>query len=341
MQGLVAIAALVLLAVIAPGARAAGTPPPEYSEALVAGGFASPTALAFLPNGDLLVTEKGGALKRVSGGSVSTLTTLPTCTASEMGMLGIAVDPAFTTSGNGFVYLYKTLPGAGGCGTATGRFNQVVRLTFTAGAVTGGPTVLLSGIQTDGGNHDGGTLRIGPIDSKLYVSVGDTGIGDGGPPGASTNPYSQDLSHLEGKILRLELSGAPAAGNPFIGTPGARPEIWARGFRNPFRMGFDKAVGQPIRRRRRTVHARGDRRRAVSGGNYAWPRCEGTLPAGCQQPGDINPIFEYPRSGPGVVRRLGHRRNGRRQELRSLRRPVLLRRLRLEQDLAGAAERRP
>ena len=130
--------------------------------------------------------------------------------------------------------------------------------------------------------------------------MGDTGIGDGGAPGQSTNPYSQDLGALEGKVLRLELDGSPAAGNPFIGTAGARPEIYARGFRNPFRMSFDPQtgrlwaadVGQATIEEIDIVQA---------GGNYAWPRCEGTLPAGCQQPGDIDPVFTYPHSGTGAL----------------------------------------
>jgi Ca2+-binding RTX toxin-like protein len=101
-------------------------------------------------------------------------------------------------------------------------------------------------------------------------------------------------------VLRLELSGAPAAGNPFIGQAGARGEIWARGFRNPWRFDFDPQTGRLWL---------GDVGQAtleefdivVSGGNYAWPRCEGTLPTGCQQPGDIDPIFTYPHSGTGAL----------------------------------------
>ena len=122
----------------------------------------------------MLVTEKGGALKLVQGGAATTLTTVPVCTASEMGLLGIAIDPAFNT--NGFVYLYRTKPAPpSGCATSTGRFNQVVRVTMSGNTVVAGSlTELLTGIRTDGGNHDGGTLRIGP-DGKLWVSVGDTG----------------------------------------------------------------------------------------------------------------------------------------------------------------------
>ena len=291
-----AAAAVVLLALCAPGAAA--TPATDdYSEQVVASGLTQPTAIAFLPGERMLVTEKAGALKLVQGGTVTTLTTIPVCTASEMGLLGVAADPGFDS--NGFVYLYRSKPAAGGCASPTGRFNQVVRVTMSGNAVVAGSlTELLTGIRTDGGNHDGGALRVGP-DGKLWVSVGDTGIGDGGLPGESTNPYSQDPNALEGKILRLELDGSPAAGNPFIGQAGKRPEVYALGFRNPFRMGFDPQtgrlwagdVGQGTVEEIDVVQ---------SAGNYAWPRCEGTQPAGCQQPGDVDPVFEYLHSGAGV-----------------------------------------
>jgi glucose/arabinose dehydrogenase len=295
-SGLRLALALVAAVALAPATPAsAGTPPANFSDVAVATGFSQPTALAFLPSGKLLVTEKTGALKLVTGGTATTLTTIPVCTASEMGLLGIALDPGFDASG-GYVYLYRTKPTAGGCGSSAGRFNQVVRVTMVGEAVTPGSLVeLLSGIQTDNGNHDGGALRIGP-DNKLYVAVGDTGLGDAGAPGASTNPYSQDLGSLNGKVLRLELDGTPAAGNPFIGQPGARGEVYAYGFRNPWRFGFDPVtgslwagdVGQDTIEEVDIV---------TSGGNYAWPRCEGTLPAGCEQPGDVDPVFDYPHSG--------------------------------------------
>jgi glucose/arabinose dehydrogenase len=287
------VAALIAFLTLAPSAGA-GTPPAGFSDTAVVSGLTQPTAIAFLPSGKLLVTEKGGALKLASGGSAATLINIPVCTASEMGLLGIALDPNFAT--NGFVYLYRTKPAAGGCASATGRFNQVIRVTMTGETINSASlTELLTGIRTDNGNHDGGGLRVGS-DGKLYVSVGDTGLGDGGAPGASTNPYSQDLSSLNGKILRLELDGTPAAGNPFIGQAGARGEIFAYGFRNPFRFGFDPVtgglwagdVGQDTIEEVDIVGA---------GNNYAWPRCEGTLPVGCEQPGDVDPIFTYPHSG--------------------------------------------
>src|SRR5262249_28245772 len=186
---------------------------PGFQVTTFQGGLSTPTAIAFLPDGRMLITEKGGALKLSDGTSASTLITLGVCTDSEMGLLGVAVDPNF--SSNGFIYLYRT-DNSAGCGSSTGRFNQVVRVTMGSGGTVSPAslTVLLTGIRTDLGNHDGGCLRIGP-DGKLYASVGDTGLGDQVAPGNSTNPYAQDLSSLNGKILRLNLDGSIPADNPF------------------------------------------------------------------------------------------------------------------------------
>src|SRR6185369_16980308 len=186
-----------------------------------------------------------------------------------------AVDPSYAT--NGFVYLYRTKPGTPTTCSSSMRFNEVVRVQLTGSPPTfvgGSLTVLLTGARTDNGNHDGGVLRIGP-DGKLYVGVGDTGNGDNvGCPGSASNPYSQDLAALEGKILRLNLDGTIPGDNPFVSTVGARGEIFARGFRNPFRMGFDPANGNLW------VADVGDLAVeeidiVTSGGNYGWPHCEG------------------------------------------------------------------
>jgi glucose/arabinose dehydrogenase len=276
----------------------AGTPIAGFDDTQVVGSLSTPTAIAFLPDGRLLVTEKGGALKLVTSGVASTLVNVPVCGTSEMGLLGIAIDPSFAS--NGFIYLYRTNP-VNGCASATGRFNEVVRVTFASNAIDiGSLSVLLTGMRTDNGNHDGGVLRIGP-DGKLYVGVGDTGLGDNvGGPGTSTNPYSQDLNALEGKVLRLNLDGTIPNDNPFFGQVGKRGEIYAYGFRNPFRMGFDPQSGNLW------VADVGDLTVeeidvVTSGANYSWPYCEATLPSGCAQPGDVAPILTYPHSGTGSL----------------------------------------
>jgi hypothetical protein len=112
-----ALATLVVTLIAAPAARA-GTPVAGFSDTAVATGLASPTAVAFLPDGRLLVTQKGGALRLVDAGVATTLVTIPVCSASEMGLLGIALDPDFGS--NGFVYLYRTNQAPGGCGSAVG-----------------------------------------------------------------------------------------------------------------------------------------------------------------------------------------------------------------------------
>jgi hypothetical protein len=144
--------------------------------------------------------------------------------------------------------------------------------------------VLVDGIRTDGGNHDGGALAIGP-DGLLYVGVGDTGRGDAGPPGASTNPYAQDLQRLEGKILRIGLDGSTPPDNPFADRGGKRARVWAYGFRNPFRIAFDPIVPGPRLLWIGDVgqeHVGGDRRRrrraATSAGRAARARAANACP---------------------------------------------------------------
>src|SRR5574337_570019 len=91
--------ALLAAVTIVPAARGAGAPLAGFTETLFQGGLTNPIAIAFLPDGRMLVTEKAGALKVTDGSSVSTITTLSDCSASEMGLLGVAVDPSYTTNG--------------------------------------------------------------------------------------------------------------------------------------------------------------------------------------------------------------------------------------------------
>ncbi len=289
--------ALALLAALVSPAAARSTASGIVATTVVSG-LREPTALAILPDARLVVLEKNGTVRLWTpsrGLLPSPILTLPTCTVSEMGLLGVVADPAFAS--NGYLYLYVTNPPGGDprrCaeGSQAGRRNRVVRVTLAGDTVDPASlVVLLDGIRTDNTNHDGGGLRIGP-DGALYVGVGDTGIGDGGPPGASTNPYAHDLGSLEGKILRLALDGAPAPGNPFLGTGGAADYVYAYGFRNPFRFDFDPQtgllwvgdVGQDAFEEIDVVEP---------GDDLGWPRCEAREPADECPGNSVPPVYVY------------------------------------------------
>jgi glucose/arabinose dehydrogenase len=213
--------------------------------------LSSPTAIApILDSGRALVLEKGGAVRVLQSDGTQMAgdaLTLNVCTDSEEGLLGAAVDPGFAS--NGFVYLYYTR-NAGNCASSSGRFNRVSRFKMTGDTIEpASEVVLLDNMNIPAGNHNGGDLHIGN-DGDLYVSVGDGGTN----PRGSGSSAAQDLSLLNGKILRITTSGAVPPDNPFVGAPEARScatagisapttakctEIYDYGLRNPFRFAFD------------------------------------------------------------------------------------------------------
>lgn len=218
---------------------------PGFVEDTVATGLSYPTGIAFLPDGRFLAIEQGGGLYLVEIGSApSFVTTIPVapfpCNDFETGLLGIAVDPDF--SSNGYLYLYRTNDHGSPCGyPPDGWTNEVIRVTMDATDAIDldSLVIILPGIRCNTGYHNGGGLRIGP-DNKLYVSVGDMGVGDftDQGPGSSQKIDAQDLNALEGKLLRLNIpDGSIPQDNPYAGQAGRRGEIWASGFRGDAIMG--------------------------------------------------------------------------------------------------------
>jgi glucose/arabinose dehydrogenase len=187
--------------------------------------------------------------------------TFPVDTESEKGLLGVVADPDYGTTRR--LFLYYSLAGGTAGGTDLDR-NRVVSVRLgTDGMVeAGSEVVLVSGLRGPA-NHDGGALAIGP-DGKLYVGVGDTGCNSGDPPGSQpTNFFATCLSNGNGKILRVDLDGSVPGDNPLAavaeatacgaacgddvaGIPLAAPrrDIWAWGFRNPWRLAFDPSTGR-------------------------------------------------------------------------------------------------
>jgi glucose/arabinose dehydrogenase len=305
-----ALTATAALAVPAPTPASAASVPPGFTSEAVAS-FGSLTTVEWLPGDRLVVLQKGGEL-RVSqaGGPWTTALDLSVCTQSERGLLGIAADPAFLV--NGFVYLYYTRPAGGTC------VNRVSRFTMSGTTISPSTEfVLLDNIASTGGNHNGGGMEIGG-DGLLYIGIGDAGSDPRGNSGSGGgNDAAQDLSLLNGKIVRITLTGDPAPGNPFGGAgtgpcrfagtsapPSIRcQEIYAWGLRNPYRIAFDRNrdddrffindVGQ---------NTREEVNLGIRGADYGWPDREGQCPQGQNPPcpgppaGVTDPLTDYPRS---------------------------------------------
>jgi glucose/arabinose dehydrogenase len=255
--------------------------PPGFAEAPFATGLNQPTAMEFAPDGRLFVAEKGGSLRVIlpNGTLLPTpFLTVAVNTVSERGLIGITLDPNFAT--NRFIYVYYTT-------NASTPVNRISRFTADPTnpnvAQAASEQIILDNIPSTNGNHNGGSLHFG-VDGKLYVGVGESGVANN----------SQILGTLAGKILRLNVAAFPniiPADNPFVGTPGARGEIWALGFRNPFTFNVQPGTGTIfVNDVGRALFEEIDN--LVKGGNYGWPNAEGPSTLGF-----INPIFFYPHNG--------------------------------------------
>lgn len=246
-----------------------------FDRAVVASGLNSPVDFRFLPDGRIVVAEKGGAIKVVEDGVVreQPLITLSVSTTGERGISGLAVDPHFADNGRLYVAY-----------TTTTLHNRLSRLTVV-GNSAGSELVLLESAQTEGTIHHGGALGFGP-DGTIYWGVGDNG----------TSSNAQNLQNLHGKILRLNPDGTIPAGNPDLGLT-ALPQIYAYGLRNPFRLTFTPDgrllvadVGNAAFEEVNVVTA---------GGNYGWPGSEGVCTSNCS--GKTDPIYTYPRGGGAAI----------------------------------------
>jgi glucose/arabinose dehydrogenase len=268
----------VLLAVAV--ARPGGAEPEGFEQTLFVGGLSSPTSMAFAPDGRLFVAEQAGRVRIIKQGALlpTAFLTVSANASFEQGLLGIALDPGFAT--NRFVYVFYT-------SQATGR-DRVSRFTARTDnpdlADATSERVVLDNILQSVGYHDGGALHFG-TDGKLYVAVGDGG----------TSANAQALSSLGGKLLRIDPAAYPDVippDNPFVGTAGARGEIWARGLRNPFTFAVDPGTGK--------IHVNDvgnndweEINVGARGANYGWPTCEGV----CSNPSFVDPVHVYNHNG--------------------------------------------
>ncbi len=251
------------------------------------------------PPGDpsrLFVVEQRGVIRVVDNGVLEPAPFLDISDqvtyANETGLLGLAFAPDYAESGLFYVFFNRH---EGNGNLYLEEFHRSAADADQADPYSG--RVVLR-IEKPWENHNAGMLQFGP-DGHLYVAVGDGDSGVLNPPGA----FAQTLDDLLGNILRIdprESGGEPytvPGSNPFVGVAGARPEIWAYGFRNPWRFWIDSKtgdayvgdVGEGIREEIDYIPV------GKSGLNFGWPCFEGTVPydaaATCR--GAVAPLFDY------------------------------------------------
>jgi glucose/arabinose dehydrogenase len=276
----------------------------------VATGLTSPLQVAHAGDGSgrIFIVERAGIIKIVRNGTV-----LPTpflditgrvTSGGEQGLLSVAFHPRYASNGRFFVNYTAD---------RNGLRSIIAEYRVSANPDVAGTTETgILEIPQPFDNHNGGLNTFGP-DGMLYI-----GMGDGGGVGDPQN-NGQRLDTLLGKLLRIDVNvtppvpTAPGAGrpirprepgvtylipadNPFVGQPGARGEIWAYGFRNPWRWSFDRLtrrlfladVGQGNWEEVNLVER---------GGNYGWRIMEGAHcfnpPSGCSTTGLRLPVAEY------------------------------------------------
>jgi glucose/arabinose dehydrogenase len=215
-----------------------------------------PWALAFLPDGRILVTERPGRLRIVdrNGGLSEPLAGVPAVLARQQGgLLDVAIDPRFGE--NQLVYLSFSEPaddGTSGTSVARGRLAD--------GRLENVQVIYRQTPKVRSNLHFGSRL-VFDRDGRLFITQGDR---------YSQRPRVQDLSSTIGKIVRINTDGSIPRDNPFVGRQGARPEIWSYGHRN-----IQSAALHPQTGRLWTVEhgARGgdELNHPEAGKNYGWP----------------------------------------------------------------------
>jgi glucose/arabinose dehydrogenase len=269
---------------------------PALTTQRVAQGLDRPLDLQ-TPPGDrarVFVVEQRGRIRVLRGSSVVAAPFLDVTDrvgsgGGEQGLLGLAFHPRYAENGRFFVN-YTDRSGD----TRISEFRAPSPASDSADASS---ERLVLGVDQPFSNHNGGGLAFGP-DGFLYI-----GLGDGGS-GGDPLENGQDLETPLGKMLRIDVDrGTPFAippDNPFVGTPGAFPAIWAYGLRNPWRFAFSRASGDLLigdvgQNQHEEIDLGVASRRG--GENYGWNTTEGNHcfdpPSGCNTAGITPPILEY------------------------------------------------
>ena len=260
--------------------------------------FEQPVELFPLPSGRLAVVDLKGTITAYSDEpnaappkTMLDLTDKTVCCNNENGMLSAALDPQFEDFP--FLYVYYRVASRHAYGeNMPGLASRLARFSVEGGKAVRDSELTILEMPQPKIYHYGGAIRFGE-DGMLYLSIGDNKL-----PGKA-----QSLDSLHGKIIRIDVRGATPEqpyrippDNPFVDNPEARPEIWAYGLRNPWRMDF--APDGRLFVADVGASAQEEISLAAAGANLGWPLCEGSV---CEEgaapdaDGLTAPIYTYGR----------------------------------------------
>ncbi len=249
----------------------------------------------------------------MSDADTSTFVTVPSTIGGESGFLGMAFHPKWQSNHEAYLSYTRVAvagdpPSAAACGLggATAYTSVISRYKSSDNGLTLDETA--DDIVKIGhpfySDHNGGGLQFSPVDGMLYAGFGDGG-GDNDPCGSG-----QDIGSPLGKMLRIDVNAGAGkyvvpSDNPFVSTPGALPEIWSHGHRNPWRWSFDRVAGD-LWVGDVGANTWEEIDRVVGGGNYGWKICEGFHKNGsttdlCATPGLLDPVVEHSRDDSGSI----------------------------------------
>jgi glucose/arabinose dehydrogenase len=255
-----AAASLMLAAPAAAQERVYGSAHHRFKVVTVAEGFERPWAIAFVPGGDILVTERPGRLRIVRNGRLLPTPVEgvpPVFAVGQGGLLDVVLHPAFVQ--NRLVYLTYSKP-LGGQESTT----ALVRGRLENDRLTNVEEIFVA--ESRGRGHYGSRI-VFDGSGHVFVSVGDRMA----PPTGNLEAHpAQDLSNHHGKILRLFEDGRVPDDNPFVGRAGARPEIWSYGHRNPQSLALHPVTGE-LWAAEHGPQGGDELNRIRPGMNYGWP----------------------------------------------------------------------
>ena len=261
------VAAAALCAAGSAGAQPPGPPGEAFKVATFVEGLRNPWSMVWLPNGDMLVTERGGTLRIVRDGKLvpTPVPGVPAVRAQGQGGLQeVALHPNFVQ--NRLIYLSYSKPNEDGkLGTTA-----LSRARFENDRLVDVKEIFEAKAWSDRPGHFGARIAFDK-NGYLFMSVGDrmAGLNAGGPMDIEDHP-AQNLGSHQGKIIRLRDDGSVPPDNPFVGQAGKLPEIWSYGHRNPQGLAVHPDTGELWE----TEHGPqgGDEINLIrKGANFGWP----------------------------------------------------------------------